>query len=250
MATRTTRAHRHVGVQLGRCPTGVALVTGRAIGCGGYMTRPLARRTAAIVATGAVGSRGKGTVIRLGAFPFAGRLVATFAARRGGQMATVLATCNRPVVTTRTTRAHSHIGMQLGRRPTGVALVTGRAIGCGGYMTRPLARRTAAIVATGAVGSRGKGTVIRLGAFPFAGRLVATFAARRGGQMATVLATCNRPVVTTRTTRAHSHIGMQLGRRPTGVALVTGRAIGTGTDMVSVFASGFGAIVATGTNGG
>ena len=59
--------------------------------------------------------------------------------------------------------------MELGRRPSAVALVTGRATGSCRNMVGVLAGCIGAVVATGAVGRSGKGTVVGLGASPDAG---------------------------------------------------------------------------------
>ena len=68
--------------------------------------------------------------------------------------------------------------MKLGRRPTGVALVTSGAIGGGRDVVVSLASGIAAIVATGAVGGAGEGAVISFGAGPATGGLVAVLAHR------------------------------------------------------------------------
>ena len=54
VASRTTRAHAHIGVQLGRCPTGVALVATRAVRTRRYMVDALAGCVASVVTTRAV----------------------------------------------------------------------------------------------------------------------------------------------------------------------------------------------------
>ena len=155
------------------------------------MVGALARRVAAIVATGASGGRGKRAVIGLGAGPAAGGLVATLASRRGGNVTAGLAAGNRAVVATGATCAHRHIGVELCRRPTGVALVASRAVGAGRDMVGALARRVAAIVATGASGGAREGAVVRLGTGPARGGFVAAFAGGRGRQMRRRLA-CSR----------------------------------------------------------
>ena len=250
VATRTTRAHRHVRMQLGRRPRCVALVAGRAIGRGCHVVGILASGCATVVTAGAIGGRCERAVVGLGAFPLAGRTMATFTAGCGRQVIVVLATRNLAVVATRTARADRNIRMQLGRRPTGVALVASGAVGCGGDMVGTQAGGTAAVMAARAIGGRGEGAVIGLGTLPLAGGLVTTFARRRGGKMAAVLAAGNRAVVATRTARADRNIRMQLGRRPTGVTLVASGAVGCGGDVVGTQAGGAAAVVATGAAGG
>ena len=139
--------------------------------------------------------------------------------------------------------------MEFGRRPAAVALVAGRAVGTGADVVGALARRTAAVVAAGAGSSRAKGAVVGLGATPGGVGLVAAFTTGCSRQMAAVLVTCNLAVMAARTSRAHAHIGVEFGRRPAGVALVAGRAVGTGADMVGALASGLGPVVTTGTGG-
>ena len=51
--------------------------------------------------------------------------------------------------------------------------------------------------------------------------------------------------MTTGATRDHRHIGMEFGRRPTGVALMTGRAVGSRRNVIGGLAGGAAAIVAT-----
>ena len=131
MTTGATRDHRHIGVELGWRPTGVTLVAGRAVGARRNVIGGLAGGTAAIVATGADGGRRECAVIGLGAGPDGGGFVATLASSRRRNMAVGLASRCRTVMTAGATRDHRHIGMELGRRPTGVALMASRAVGAG-----------------------------------------------------------------------------------------------------------------------
>ena len=85
--------------------------------------------------------------------------------------------------------------MELGRRPTGVALVASRAVGARRDMVGALARRVAAVVTTGADGGTREGAVISLGAGPATDGLVATLASGRRGNVAAVLAAGNGAVV-------------------------------------------------------
>ena len=126
------------------------------------------------------------------------------------------------------TRDHRHIGMELGRRPTGVALMACRAVGARRNVIGGLAGGTAAVVTAGADGGRRECAVIGLGAGPDGGGFVAGLASRRGCNVAAGLASRCRTVMTAGATRDHRHIGVELGRRPTGVALMASRAVGAG----------------------
>ena len=75
-----------------------------------------------------------------------------------------------------------------------------------------------------AVGGDREGAVVSLGASPCRGRLVACLTAGRGYQVTTGLASGCHPVVAIGTPRHHRHVGMELGRRPAGEALVAGAA--------------------------
>ena len=188
-------------------------------------------------------------MVRLGTAPGGVGLVTALAARCGREVAAALATCNLAVMAARTSRADAHIGVELGRCPAAVALVAGRAVGTGADVVGALAGGAAAVVATGAAGSRGKGAVVGFGTFPLAGRTVAAFTTRCGRQMAAVLVTCNLAVMAARTSRADAHIGVELGWCPAAVALVAGRAVGTGADVIDPFACGLGTIVTTCADG-
>ena len=74
-------------------------------------------------------------------------------------------------------------------------------------------------------------------------------AARCGRQMAAVLATCNLAVVAARAACADAHIGVELRWCPAAVALVAGRAVGAGADMIDPFACRLGTIVTTCADG-
>ena len=66
--------------------------------------------------------------------------------------------------------------MELGRRPGGVTLVAGGAIGCGTDMGGTLASGVAAVVTTGANGGAREGAVISLRTSPNSGRFMAALA--------------------------------------------------------------------------
>ena len=70
-------------MEFGRCPTGVALMAGGAIGCGADVITIFAGGGLAVMATGAVGGTGEGAVIGLGPAPGGGRFMATFAGGAG-----------------------------------------------------------------------------------------------------------------------------------------------------------------------
>ena len=91
MTTGATCDHRHIGVELGWCPTGVALMAGRAVGSRRNVTGGLAGGAAAVVATCADSRCRKGAVISLGAGPDGGGLVAGLASGGGGNVAAGLA---------------------------------------------------------------------------------------------------------------------------------------------------------------
>ena len=164
-------------------------------------------------------------------------------------MAAVLATGNLAVVAVRAAGAHAHIGMELRWCPAGVALVAGRAVGAGVDVVGALAGGAAAVMAAGAARSRSKGAVVGFGTFPLAGRTVAAFTTGCGRQMAAVLVTCNLAVVAARAACADAHIGVELRWCPAAVALVAGRAVGAGADMIDPFACGLGTIVTTCADG-
>ena len=250
MAARTSRADTHIGVELGWCPAAVALVAGRAVGTGADVIGALAGGAAAVVATGAAGSRGKGAVVGFGTFPLAGRTVAAFTTGCGRQMAAVLVTCNLAVMAARTSRADAHIGVELGWCPAAVALVAGRAVGTGADVIGALASGLCPVVTTGTGSRAAERAVIRLRARPAGGGLVATLAIGRGRNVGCRLACRNGTVVTIRAAGANRHIGMELGRQPANRrVLVAGCAVGTGADVIDPFASGLGTIVTTCADG-
>ena len=79
VAAGATCGHRHIGVELGRCPGRVTLVAGGAVGCGTDMGGALASGVAAVVTAGANGGARKGAVIRLRTSPNSGRFMAALA---------------------------------------------------------------------------------------------------------------------------------------------------------------------------
>ena len=155
-----------------------------------------------------------------------------------------LATSHCAVVAIRTTRAYRDVGMELGRRPAGVALVAGCATGRGVDVVGTLAGTFDTIVAAGAVGRCVESAVISLGAAPACIGLVTTFATRRGGQVADRLASRRCTVMAARTTRRHGHIGMELGRCPAGVTLVAGGTAGCRRDVIASLAGSVDPVVA------
>ena len=76
VATGATGSYRYIRMELGRCPTGVALVAGGAVRRGTEVAGTLAAGRLAVVAIGAVGGAGEGIVISLGTTPSGGGLVA------------------------------------------------------------------------------------------------------------------------------------------------------------------------------
>ena len=196
MAACTTGGYRHIGMKLGRCPTGIALVAGRAVGRRCDMVGGLASRIASVMACGAGGGRCKRAVIRFGARPTTGGFVATLAGRGGRNVTAVLTARNRAVMAARTTGGYRHIGVKLGRRPGRVALVAGAAIRAGAYVIGILASGVVTVVTTRAVRSRGERTVISFRTLPFGGRAVAGLTSRRGGKVTVVLAARNGAVMT------------------------------------------------------
>ena len=175
MATRTASDHRYIQVELGWCP-GRIFVTGAATRCGRNMRRALASGTDTVMATGTVGGTGESAVVSLGAGPDCCRFVTTFARSGSCQVGSGLAGGRSAVVAARATRTDRYIGVEFGWRPGRVALVTSRAVGRGREVVGTLARCVGPVMATGAVGGTGKGTVIDFGTSPDAGRFVATLA--------------------------------------------------------------------------
>ena len=92
-------------------------------------------------------------------------------------------------------------------------------------MIGTLAGGIGAVVAACARSCTGESTVVRLGSGPDRGRFVAAFATGCRGQMVVRFATSNGSVVTAGATRAHRHIGVELGWCPGRVALVARCAV-------------------------
>ena len=136
-------------------------------------------------------------MVGLGTFPFAGGLVATLTSSRGGKMVAALAARDGSVVASRTSRAHAHVGVQFGWRPTGVALVASSAAGTSANVIGSFASGLGPVMATGAGGRTAKRPVIRLRARPAGGGLVATLATCRGQNVGRRLACGYGAVVTT-----------------------------------------------------
>ena len=153
VASRTTCAHRHIGMKLGWRPSRVALVASGAIGRRADVIGPFAGGLGPVVTTGAGGRTAERVVIGLRAGPAGGGLVATFATGGGRNVGRRLACRYGAVVTTRAARGNRHIDMELGRQPaTRCVLVAGRAIGAGADVICILAGCLAAIVTTRAHG--------------------------------------------------------------------------------------------------
>ena len=197
VASRTTRAHGHISMQLGGCPTRVALMAARAVRTRRHMIDALASSVASVVTTGAGRGRRECTVVSLGAFPFAAGLVATLASSRGAEVVAALAAGNRTVVASRTTCAHRHIGMKLGWRPSRITLVAGRAIGTGTDVIAAFSSGLSPVVTTGAGCRTAERAVIGLRARPTSDGLVATLATCRGRNVGRRLACRYGAVVTT-----------------------------------------------------
>ena len=69
VAARAACADAHIGVELRWCPTGVALVASRAVGCCGHVVGALTGGARSVMAAGAIGGCGEGVVVRLGTAP-------------------------------------------------------------------------------------------------------------------------------------------------------------------------------------
>ena len=69
VAARAACADTHIGVELRWCPTAVALVAGRAVGCCGHVVGALTGGARSVMAAGAIGGCGEGVVVRLGTAP-------------------------------------------------------------------------------------------------------------------------------------------------------------------------------------
>jgi len=216
----------------------------------------LARRSAAVVTTATVGSRGERTVVHFCTAPGTGRFVATLALRHagvGGVVGLGRLAKGRCAVAVGAARHHGHIAVKFGWRPAGKGLVARHAIGRGWDVVARFASSTAAAdVTAGTVGGDGERAVVHPGAAPGAVGFVAALALRHtivGGVIGLGGLTKGRCSMTVRTTGNHRHIGVELGRGPAGKALVACHAIGRGWDVVARFGASCAAVMAAGAVG-
>ena len=220
------------------------------------MISRLARRSAAVVTTATVGSRGERTVVHFCTAPGTGRFVATLALRHagvGGVVGLGRLAKGRCAVAVGAARHHGYIAVKFGWRPAGKGLVARHAIGRGwDVVARFAGGAAAADVAAGTVGGDGKGAVVHLRSAPGAVGFVAALTLRHTGVNGVVGLgglTKSRGSMTVRTTGNHRHIGVELGRGPAGKALVACHAIGRGWDVVARFGASCAAVMAAGAVG-
>ena len=69
VASGAAGSDRHIGVEFGRCPTGVALMASRAVGRGADVAGIFARGGLAVMAIDASGGAGEGAVVSFGSAP-------------------------------------------------------------------------------------------------------------------------------------------------------------------------------------
>ena len=134
------------------------------------------------------------------------------------------------------------------RRGTGVASHAGHGNASQQLIFRNVVGRFAGgfavVVTTGAVGGDRERAVVGLGTQKGGSGFVTGLAARCRRNMVAVLAGCDVGVMASQAPRHNRDVGVELGWRPTAVALVAAGAVERGRNVVSVLAGGAAAVVA------